>query len=611
MTAPAPLSSMPRPAPPERVYEALPFLDAKHIVWEKNHEAWEREEARLFGGTVVLDELVPFDWEETNGPHYGYRKRMAHYVNLPKVHASMVTGHVGKKRPKPGAGLSFGTLGDVRSREDQGSGLPTRAEMLFYNVDGIGQDASEWAAWWDGVYERAEATGHRWVMVETPRVDPTLAEITTVQDELAGARPYLVEYSPTRVINWWYHNGELEFAVIRTVVDEPYLQSGTLYMPQLAQRGYYLLVREGCTILGPDFADGGWWLWDSQRRFIANGDWDATRGRIPLFCVFSESDPGTDKHPTISRSQTTELGQCAVGIMNMISARDWDAFNAAMSKTYILGADPQTTQVVIDKARDSQIIPVPAIEKEDGSVLVPTLYDGSQGAVASNVFSTILTAKFSEAQQTMMEKVTSDQSASGAKQAASFAEASSPLLVKRARAHQQAESNAIYFLELRWGTVSNGQYPSGFSEYPDDYELAPIIDDIDAELDTLRRAATILPAKSASLIVDLIMQSLTERGVMPKDVTEEQVRKELMDSIAQAQAQQAAQQNALMNGMSKLNSDVPGQTPPSLKLPPVGASSTTPDGATAPRPANQVSSTPNGVGGPTMPRNAPRGARSS
>ena len=283
-------------------------------------------------------------------------------------------------------------------------------------------------------------------------MDPTLAEILTVKDELAGARPYLVEYSPIRVPNWWYHNGELEFAVLKPTVDEPYLQSGTLYMPQLAQRGWYLLVREGCTILGPDFKEGGWWLWDSQRRFIDSGNWALTGGRIPLFCVFSEADPGTNSHFTLSRSQTTELGQCAVGIMNLISGRDFDAFNAAQSKTYVLGADPATIQVMVDK-RDSMYIPVPAVAKEDGTNLVPSIHDGSQGAVTAGVFEKIIASKFEEARQTMIEKATSDQSSSGAKQAASFAEASSPLLVKRARAHQQAETTALNFLEMRWGTL--------------------------------------------------------------------------------------------------------------------------------------------------------------
>src|ERR1019366_4891435 len=126
-----------------------------------------------------------------------------------------------------------------------------------------------------------------------PRVDPELATALTVKDELAGARPYLVEYSPIRVTNWWYHNSELQFAVIRPTVDEPYLTENTLYMPQLSQRGYYLLVRKGCDLLGPDYVDGGWWLWDSQRRYIDSGDWSRTLGRIPMFPVFSEADPGT------------------------------------------------------------------------------------------------------------------------------------------------------------------------------------------------------------------------------------------------------------------------------------------------------------------------------
>ena len=589
MTAPSFLPTISREAlrenikPTQAPPTVLPFIEAKHPIWIEHHEHWDREEKRLYGGDPVLDDLTRFDWEQAGGAHFLSRKAMAHYINLPRIHAELVVGHVSKKRPKPGAGLDFGSLGEVRER-DQATGPPTRAEMAYYNVDGIGQDGKEWAAWWDGVYQRAEATGFRWVMVESPRFDPALLEILTLRAEIEGARPYLVEYSPIRVPTWWYHNGELEFAMLRPTVDEPYMRAGSLWMPQLSKRGWYLLVRRGCTILGDEYADGGWWLWDSLRTFIDSGTWDQTDGRIPMFPVFSEADPGTDTHPAIARSQTMELGQCAVGMMNLISARDYDAFNAAMSKTFMLGVDPQTFEVIVERMKDSQLIPVPGVPKNDGTLQVPTVYDGSQGAVASNVFKTILDAKLVEAKQAMIEKVTSSETASGAKQAASFAEASAPLLVRRARFRQDAESMAIYFLEQRWGQAPKSG-PTGFAIYPDEYELAPLIDAIDAQLDTLRRATAILPAKSASLIVDLIIKSLFERGLMPDDVSEAQLRTEMMASIEQAQAMQQplmAPPGAGLNPLTRPGSTVPGET-----LPPVPTQA--PSGAPKPKPAQPPS----------------------
>ncbi len=554
------------------------FLATTNPIYDQQNKHWKREEERLYGGDAVLKELVRFDYELEDGPHYTSRLSYATYINLPKLHSSLITGHVSKKRPKPGSGLSFGALGDVRTRGKINT-TPSRAELLYYNVDGIGQDASEWAVWWDGVFDRAEATGFRWVMVEVPRRDTLLTSEITMADEQAGARPFFVEYSPRQVTNWWYHNGELQFAVVRPVVDEPYVNEvGNLYMPQLNQKGYYLMVRKGCELLGPEWSGGGWWLWNSGLAFLDSGDWSKTGGRIPMFPVFSEPDPGTPDHPQLARSQTMELGQAAVGIMNLMSSRDFDAFDAGSSKTFLLGANPDTMQAVKEQIGNSQVIAVPSVQNEDGSVSAVTIYDGSQGAVSADVFKTLIASKFDEANRLMVERATSDKASSGAKQVASFAEGTSPLLVRRARLRQQAETTAINFCELRWGATTQ---PSGYAEYPDDYELAPLVDDIDAELDSLRRSG----ASSPTLTVGLVMQSLDERGLIPEGTDRKVIEKELTESLTKAAANADARTQLLAQGVNPLTTPPkPGSAPPAATLPPLPAN-TPPGGAPDPKAA--------------------------
>lgn len=564
------------PAPPaaRKLSDDMRWLDVKNEIWVKNQEMWKREEDRFFGGDLVKKELIRFDWEKVNGAHYKARQSISKYINLGKLSATNITGHVSTKRPLPGAGFSAGSLGDIRPREKI-DGPMSRAELIWYNTDGIGQDGKEWPVFWDGVADRAEATGIQWVMVDVPRVDEKLGQILTLADEQAGMRPYLVNYSPLRVTNWWYHNGELQFAVVRPSVDEPFVTTkGDLSMPQLQQRGYYLLVRKGCTILGNDYAQGGWWLWDSVRQPLDSGTWEKTQGRIPMFPVFSESDPGTDDFPAMARSQTAELSQAAIGIMNLISARNFDVWNAAMSKIFVVGLDVKGSKVVQETYNDSQVVAVPAIRHDDGTVTLPQIKDGSTGAVSAEVFEKTLAAEFEEARMLMIERATSDETSSGAKNVASFAEGTSPLLVRRARNRQMAETSALFFLELRWGVTNE---PSGFAVYPNNYLLAPLVDAIDAMFDTLRRSA----AESVSLTVDLIMQALDERGLMPEDVPRETIRAELKASLMQNQALKVAKASTLGQGLSGLTKPSPNGQPPAAQIPPL-AGAAAPPGAAPP-----------------------------
>ena len=86
---------------PEAVYD---WLDEKHPEWGAREKGWRREEKRHAGEDDVLDELIPFDWETKDIGHHLTRKAEAVYINLPRQHASPVTGHLSKLRPTPGKG---------------------------------------------------------------------------------------------------------------------------------------------------------------------------------------------------------------------------------------------------------------------------------------------------------------------------------------------------------------------------------------------------------------------------------------------------------------------------------------------------------------------------
>ena len=131
-----------------------------------------------------------------------------------------MTGHLSRETPSP----NYGKLGKVRERAQINT--PTLAEILHYNVDGVGRDGTEFLPFFDGVQSRAINTGYRWLMVEMPSLDQ-LQQIRigngrdpggpdyTMEDVLEGFRPYLVEYSPINVPFFVITNGQLDMAIIR------------------------------------------------------------------------------------------------------------------------------------------------------------------------------------------------------------------------------------------------------------------------------------------------------------------------------------------------------------------------------------------------------------
>jgi hypothetical protein len=443
------------------------FLDSQHKVYTQWEEEWRRNERRSAGGLQVLDELYPFQYESPDGPQHKARKNQASYLNFPDQASRGLTGHLVRSAPSSDSGISFGTLGTVA--RDEGQALPSRAELLWYNADGVGRDGSQWSTWWTDVTRRAMHTGHRWIMVEAPPEAPR-----SFQEVLDGRRPWLAEFSPLAVPNWHYSHGRLDFAIVRFPHRQLSVTDGIL--KDNAGQGYLLMVREGFGDLGADFQAGGWWKYTPGKEIIGSGDWRATRGEIPFFPHFYERWSGTRDFPAISKPGTTEIGQVAVSYMNLASSARFDAWSAGASMTMLLGVTPDQYQVAATKMREGSIlIPVPP-HPETGAI--PQVYDASQGAVTSGVFGGLLDGLKAEAAELTMAQATSAPDSSGEAKRVGFEELKAPRLADLAQQLEQSQNTALHFLELRFGTVGPGRDPTGSVTWPREFDLRDVVDDI-------------------------------------------------------------------------------------------------------------------------------------
>lgn len=518
--------------PDKKTYE---WLDAKAKEFAQRDVAWERDERRHAGQDHVLDanELTRFDNEEADGAHYKGRKAEAVYINLPQKHASLVTGHLSKHRPSPGQGIDFGSLGEVRTRDEIDT--PTLAELFYYNIDGIGNDGSSWESWTDYLDELAQVYGHMWVMVESSETAPV-----SYQDVLNGARSFAVLYTPREVPNWYYVNGVLQFAVIRATTEPPKLVGAV--MQEQVQPGYYLLVRKGYAGFGEEFVGGGYWIFNDKRELLEGkqGTWENTKGEIPLFRHYGRIARGTLAKPRSSASDTMELGQLAIEMMNTRSARKFDFWDACASKIFILGATPEVMETVVKTYKESQLVAVPqAIDEDTGEKKTPGIYDGSTGTVSADVADKLELSQWAVANRLSIEKVTQP-GESGAAKDAGFAEMSAPDLVRRIELREQTENTLLLFFALRSGKV-----PDGASIWQRDIQLTPLVDEIDLMFDTLKTAGV----ESDVLSIEMIMTAIEERGIVQDQALLKKIRADLEAKVAAKAAQAEADRLAFRAGV--------------------------------------------------------------
>jgi len=547
------------------------WLGMKHPIYTANENMWRRMETRFYGGEPVLNELREFDWEvgaaasvaeagleeqqiqamrevglfrRNEQDHYSMRQRQAVYINFGDLFATTIVGHLMRKRPTPEEGLDFGTLGEISTEDD---GEPSQAELIYYNADGVGNDGSQWDNFWATAMQHAMATGHRWIMAESPVDAPE-----TRADEIEGKRPYLVEYSPLDVTNWFIANGRLQFAVIVYHERNPRIEKGRLEGNDPEMR-YLLMTTKGFAGLGDEFAGGGWFRFDADQKPMweesstrdeaeeiepddARGDWGGTKGEIPLWPLFYERAKSTPEHAAMSRSGTVEISQAAIAYMNLSSAADFDVWDAAQSMQFLLGVDTEGYNLAVEKMKGgSKTVPVP-VNKKTGNV--PSIYDGSTGAVVAQTFETRLGRKLEEARQLAALEATSTPESSGASKQAGFADVRAPRLALMASELEQAQNTAIHFIEMRFGNAK----PSGSVEWPREYELTPLIDSIRELFELLVLAGV----ESPTLTTRAVMAAVRNKGLATDDVVEEAIEAELRQSaeVNQTAKTQASAQSA-------------------------------------------------------------------
>jgi hypothetical protein len=509
-----------------------PWLRSLHPLYKQHHAEWATNERRFAGGTDVLPELRRFDWEseplndgigeigaqanvatkdvggnhvEQPGQHYVQRQQMALYLNFPAQFLDGLVGQLFRKAPQPDRGLNFGGLGEVRldrSKVDK----PTFAELVYYNTDGVGNDGSQWGGFWADVEMWAGATGHRWLFAEAS-VNPA----DTMQQVLDGNRPYLRHLSPLAITNWDYVGGKLAWAIEQLPGGPARINtSGDMERPKTGPVRLY--VQQGFTGFdeptGTKFSTGGWWTFDEKGELLADpgssGSWEKTKGDIPLWVHFYQRDKRR-----ISRSGTTELGNAAVAYMNLDSAATFDAWDAASSLTFFMNVTPNTFQIALDKIREgSRYVPIPAADDGAGGKLPASVADSSAGAVPATIFTGRMAAIRESVRELASLEASSTADSSGLSKQAGFSESKAPKLALMASEIETSQNIAIHFLELRFGVT-----PSGSVTWPRDYDLAPVLEQIERMFEMENKSGL----KSPTLGAKMMMSAATESGVIAAD----------------------------------------------------------------------------------------------
>lgn len=527
-------------------------------IYDENEALWEMNERRMRGETDVLTELRPFDWETLPdsstglgdivdemtpsavlqflkssanarpGDHYLFRQLMATYLNFPDMFATTMIGHLMARRPNPGADLNFGGLGKIT----RSSGKPeTDAELVYFNTDGIGNEGSQWDNYWGGVVRRAMATGHRWIFAEAP--DRSTKNRGKMVSE--NLRPYLTDFSPLSGPQWVYENGQLQELTLMIPSRRLRLNGETLEGNE-GSEDYLIMTRAGFTGFGSYFAGGGFWYVDQDGILIKHLPWTRTKGEIPVFPIFYQRDYPTRRsswgkhgasshlnlwrkyrdegpHPyayrqAMSRSAITELGSAAISYMNISSAADFDAWDAAASVQFLRGVDSIGYNLAMDKMRDgSRWIPLPA-NMETENPQIPIVQDASMGAVAAQVFDLALKRKIDEVSRLAATQATQAPDSSGLSKSAGFGEAKVPRLALLSSELESAQNSALRLLELRFGITK----PSAQVIWTRKFNLVELTDDVEAffnleslagihdqELDA---KALVMAARDKGLIID-------------------------------------------------------------------------------------------------------------
>jgi hypothetical protein len=532
------------------------WLNTEHPIYRERKIEWQINERRFRAGMDVLQELRRFDWEagvdirgqstrsqelaaqtavekeiaaggRFNRTHFASRQGEATYINFPEAFATILVGHMMSKAPERDLSLDFGTLGKVQRAK--GVRDPSRAELIYFNADGVGTDGSQWNNFWTEVAKWAMATGHRWNMVEATRQRPQ-----SLADEIAGRRPYLVHYSPLRVTNWQYEAGTLLFAILKFPYRNPRVV-GEEMVGNDWQEGRRLLTAAGFKDFGDQYAAGGWWDFDKDGEPMPGrtGTWESTRGKIPMWATIYQRD--TDR---FSRSGTFEIGQAAVAYMNIDSAASFDAWDAAQSVEFLLGVTQEAHNLAMSLLE--QGTRYPPLPSDAEAKTRPDVADGSIGAVAAEVFDKRLARILEAIRRISVMESSSAPDSSGLSKEMGFLEGKSPRLRLFASELEASQNIAISFLEQRNGATQ----PTGSVQWARDFDLAPILEQLDAFLKLQVEAGITSP----TLTKRALMRAADEASLLSQDDDRSKIEKEYDDAIANSIADAAQRRSILGEG---------------------------------------------------------------
>jgi hypothetical protein len=468
------------------------WLDEKHEAWTANVDEWTKNERRLEGGEDVVVELRRFDWEVSTKPGVGFQLRQdqATYVNFPEMFCDTISGHLLDNIGE----IDFGGMGKVE-REDKNAD-PSRAEQIFYNVDGVGNDGSQLKAYISAAWKRAAATGHRWYFLEMPR-----GRAENRQKELDGHRPYIIEYSPIRVTNWEIIAGTLEWAIVRVPVSKKRISGGVFEKGGL---GYMLIIRAGVTAFDSDdtrFNKGGQFFFaeDGTDMTELDVDFNDMDGEPPFWPLFAERSKGNTERAKISRCVTSDLGNVAISYMNLSSAADFNVWNGSDGKAFITGASQDSYNLAMDMfEQGSQFAPLEGVVNSSGHMSPVGVVFSSQGVLATEAVKSRLEHKLEEARWLAAREAIGEPGSSGVSKIAGFSEAVKPRLVMFATELETWLNTMLYFFELRFGIDK----PSASANWVKEFDLLSLIDKIERQFNLEKLSGLRSPTLGARAMVD-------------------------------------------------------------------------------------------------------------
>lgn len=451
---------------------------------------WAKNERRLRGGTDIVDELFPWEFETDGEGHHKSRQDRAVYTNFPARMTEKFVGHLSREAPKIGEAVDFGPLGQVSVTR---SAELTRADMLYQSADGTGNDGTDWVSFFDGVQKRAMATGHRWLVIEVPM--KKTGGSAYMSDEEAGLRPYIIEYSPTQVPDWHYQDGKLQYLIVKYSVRTPVLKKGSI--DSVAQSRTMVYVRRGFEGFGEYYSTGGHWLYDENENLLSFGSNARTNGEIPAVPFFYEKDD-----EDFSRPALTQIGQIAVAHMNLDSAGDNDAIEGGMRRIYALGLRSEEHDVVKDQIdQGSRFVAVPSSAIDGRN---PQIIDSAQ-ATANDAIESRMKKKEQQAAFLAMDELRSGANTSGISRQIEWSDLKSPRLALMARNRAVAENMCLRYAIMRWGFTDT---ETAFIDWKFDFDIVPVIDDVKDLVDITMN----MGVKSGTLFSSLIEIALGEKG---------------------------------------------------------------------------------------------------